>query len=197
MRAGEERCRKVVFKEHLSGEEGLSYRGWWGLETPRIALPWSDEWWGGSLQLWPREGGVGGWNALHCNCSRSLRGGRPLISLYSLLNGSFLYFCLLLFGLQLFPVFVFSNPHAVIWTIFNISQLMFYVSLLLLTHFSCLIREWKADIHFHNLTFILIPFDKLDFITKTDTISFFPSEIGATCITQIITEVPEGDWGSA
>jgi len=43
MRAGEERCRKVVFKEHLSGEEGLSYRGWWGLETPRIALPWSDD----------------------------------------------------------------------------------------------------------------------------------------------------------
>lgn len=43
MRGREEKGREVVFKEQLSGEEGLSYGARWRLETPCTAPPWLDE----------------------------------------------------------------------------------------------------------------------------------------------------------
>lgn len=59
MRAEEERWREVVFKEHLSGEERLSYEVWWRLKTPHVALSWavSDEMGVHHLEreIWPDE----------------------------------------------------------------------------------------------------------------------------------------------
>lgn len=80
---GTERWREVVFKERLSGEEGLSYGVGWRLETSCAAPLCPDEWWDGRLQRWPRQGGVWGWRALHCNRSRSLRRRAAHLPLFS------------------------------------------------------------------------------------------------------------------
>lgn len=70
-----ERDGEEVFKERLSGVEWLSYGVGWRLETSRAALLRLHEWWDWILHLGPRQGGVGGRNALYCNRSCLLWGG--------------------------------------------------------------------------------------------------------------------------
>lgn len=70
-----ERGGEEVFKERLSGVEWLSYGVRWRLETSRTALLRLYEWWDWILHLGPRQGGVGGRNALYSNCSCLLWGG--------------------------------------------------------------------------------------------------------------------------
>lgn len=66
MRGGGRRCLRST-----SLEERRWVIEWWRLETPCTSLQWLDEWWDGSAQLGLNREVVGGWNALHCNCSET------------------------------------------------------------------------------------------------------------------------------